>query len=276
MPKFVSWVFLLVLFAAAPSRAETVWFEVAEIADDGDERDEAFLLPLSDPAHIAQARSLIAQGPGGSVGSIVSARIALGPDGLNRDTRAPGEPLWSWYVSEFLGFADSAIELCDGWPGFIQQDVAAFIANTNGQICFWGYTVKRELNAAPRFRINEALDGAWYHPQHDGQGLFLDVMAERNQIFLGWFTFAQAGTASIGDPAHRWLTAQGPFSEDQADLTLVLTTGGAFASAQPVRHDAAGTLRLSFTDCNHGHAHWQFSDGSTGDVAIERIAPQAR
>ena len=173
---------------------------------------------MSDPAHIAQARSLIAQGPGGTVGSIVSARIAPGPDGLNRDVRAIGEPLWSWYISEFLGFADAAIELCDGWPGFIQQDVAAFIANTNSTICFWGYTVKRELASAPRLRINEALDGAWYNPQYNGQGLFIDVMAERNQIFLGWFTFAQAGTATIGDPAHRWLTAQGAFGELRVEI----------------------------------------------------------
>ncbi|MCH2184516.1 hypothetical protein MK280_01450 [Myxococcota bacterium] len=58
--------------------------------------------------------------------------LTSGSDGLNRDMLAAGEPLWTWHVSRFDGFAQIAIELCDGWPGFVEDDPSAFIANTGG------------------------------------------------------------------------------------------------------------------------------------------------
>jgi hypothetical protein len=106
--------------------------------------------------------------------------------------------------------------------------------------------------------------------------MFLDVMAERGQVFVGWFTFAEVGVASIGDPAHRWLTAQGAFNVDGAALTLTRTRGGEFASNRPVQNEPAGTLYLRFTDCNHGLVRWQFLDGSHGEMPIQRLAPQPR
>lgn len=262
----------LALFAAlcAPrsAAAETVWFVVAEIQP---HRGESFLLPLSDPEDIAQARSLIAQGPGGTVGSIASLRIAAGADGLNRDVRRPGTPLWSWHVVGFDGFADFAIELCDGWPGFIEQDVAAFIANTGGQVCFWGYTVVEELAQAPQLAVSEALDGAWYNPATSGQGLFLDVMPAQGIVFGGWFTF-ERGSGSAQDPRHRWLTVQGPYQGSEAALAITLTTGGAFDAPDPVLRDSIGTLQLRFTDCNHAVATYRFDDGLQGEIPLERAA----
>ena len=71
-------------------------------------------------------------------------RIAAGPDGRNRDVLAPGDRLVV-APDAFEGFADAAIELCDGWPGYVEQDVEGWIANTNGTICFWTYTVVQEL-----------------------------------------------------------------------------------------------------------------------------------
>ena len=64
---------------------------------------------------------------------------------MNRDFRAPGAPPWSWHLTRFDGFSDIAIELCDGWPSFVEADVPGWIANTNGEICFWSYTVVEEL-----------------------------------------------------------------------------------------------------------------------------------
>jgi hypothetical protein len=77
------------------------------------------------------------------------ARIAAGADGLNRGLRAPGEPLWWWHVTSFEGFADSTIEILDGWPGYVEQDVAGWIANANATIGFWTYTVVEELGPVP-------------------------------------------------------------------------------------------------------------------------------
>lgn len=73
------------------------------------------------------------------------AKIAAGADGVNRDVLASGEPLWSWHVTEFLEFADLTIEVLDGWPGLIEQDVAGWIGTSGGEIGFWSYTVTQEL-----------------------------------------------------------------------------------------------------------------------------------
>jgi hypothetical protein len=129
---------------AAP--AETILFVVAETHP---VHGDSYLLPLSDPQDIADARSLIASGAASGVGSIVIGWIAAGTDSLNRDVRDPGQPLWSWHVTRFDGFSNAAIELCDGWPGMVEQDVQGWIANTGGAICFWSYTVVEELGPVP-------------------------------------------------------------------------------------------------------------------------------
>jgi hypothetical protein len=108
---------------------------------------DSYVLVLEAPADVAHARDLVAQGPAAGA-TIAVATIAAGGDGANRDLRAPGAPPWSWHVTAFDGFADSTIELCDGWPGFVEQDVAGWIANTNATICFWSYTVVEELPEA--------------------------------------------------------------------------------------------------------------------------------
>jgi hypothetical protein len=55
--------------------------------------------------------------------------------------------LWSWHVVEFLEFADATIEILDGWPTLVEQDVRGWIDNTGGIIGFWEYTVTAELHS---------------------------------------------------------------------------------------------------------------------------------
>lgn len=71
---------------------------------------------------------------------------------------APGEPLWNWHVSRFEGCGDFGIELVDGWPSYIEQDVEGSMRNTRtdhenldapGHIGFWSYTVVAELGSGP-------------------------------------------------------------------------------------------------------------------------------
>lgn len=120
----------------------TAWFVVAEIVPF---HNDSYVLALDDPAHIAHARQLIAEGPGPGLGHIVVAQITPGADGINRNVVAPGQPLWSWHVSRFEQFAEATIEICDGWPTFVEEDIDGWIANTGGRICFWQYTVVDEL-----------------------------------------------------------------------------------------------------------------------------------
>ena len=128
--------------------AGPVYFVVSE-ANGNVVHGDSYVLPLTRDADIAHARDLIARGPEAAGASIVVAKIAAGSDGINRNVTAPGEPLWSWHVTEFESFADMAVEVLDGWPTFIEQDVAGWIANTNGSVGLWTYTVTRELGSDP-------------------------------------------------------------------------------------------------------------------------------
>ena len=152
--RIVASVLASVLFLCGAARAGTVYFVVAErpgVAEQGD----SFLLPLSAEADIAHARDLIARGPDAAGAPMVFAEIVAGADGVNRDVLATGEPLWNWHVSAFEGFGDVGIELVDGSPTLVEEDVPGWIVNTRrtddsaaGHIGFWSYTVVAELQAA--------------------------------------------------------------------------------------------------------------------------------
>ena len=152
-----------VLSAPGVARAATVYFVVAErpgVVEIGD----SFVLPLSAEADIAHARDLIARGPDAAGAAIVFAEISAGADGINRDVLAEGQPLWNWHVSAFEGFGDFGIELVDGNPTMVEEDVQGWILNTRrdesetvGHIGFWNYTVVAELDASQVIPLPAAL-----------------------------------------------------------------------------------------------------------------------
>jgi hypothetical protein len=123
-----------------------VFFLVSErgVAEHGD----SFVLPLTKPEDIAAARALIEQRtkePGAS--KIVLARIAKGSgDGAHVNRNLADGKAWSWHVAEFLGFPDMTVEIYDGWPGYVEQNLDEWIRITEGRIGFWSYTVTKELS----------------------------------------------------------------------------------------------------------------------------------
>lgn len=154
---------LVVMAAGASARAGTVYFVVAERPEVA-ERGDSFVLPLTAESDIAHARDLIARGPDAAGSALVFAEISAGSDGINRNVLAEGEPLWSWHVSRFEGFGDIGIELIDGNPTMVEEDVQGWIANTRtaendnvGHIGFWSYTVVDELPAAPTIPLPAAV-----------------------------------------------------------------------------------------------------------------------
>jgi hypothetical protein len=85
--------------------------------------------------------------------------------------------------------------------------------------------------------------------------------------------------ALLGEPGHRWLTAQGPYEGDTANLTIFVTSGGVFDSAQPpaVTDPAGdGTMTLEFSDCANGLVSYEITSlGISGEIPIQRIAPDS-
>jgi hypothetical protein len=134
------------LTLAPTTAAAPVHFLVAE-RPDAITHGDSYVLSLTEPSDVAQARALITA-PRGELSSIVVAGIAPGADGVNRDWRATGAPAWSWHITDFQGFFDTTAEVLDGWPTFVEGDVDGWIDNSGGAIGFWSYTVVAEI-AAP-------------------------------------------------------------------------------------------------------------------------------
>ena len=103
--------------------------------------------------------------------TILVSDVAAGADGVNRNFLADGAPSWSWRTIGTPSFADFTIEILDGWPTFVESDVEGWIANTNGQIGFWGYTVVAELGPLIEgdFDLDGDVDGADFQEWQRGE-----------------------------------------------------------------------------------------------------------
>jgi formylglycine-generating enzyme required for sulfatase activity len=130
------------------------------------------------------------------------------------------------------------------------------------------------------FQINNGINDAWYDPATAGQGLLITVFPVIEQMFLAWFTYdterpPEDVTAILGEPGHRWLTAQGPYAGDTATLKISVTEGGVFDAAEPpASTDPAGdgTMTIEFSDCSQGLVSYQITSlGISGQIPIQRI-----
>jgi hypothetical protein len=144
---------LILSASATEAIAGQIQFGLAELPGSLDPHGDSFVItiPESETELISHARALVdwvAAGadPLDSPGStILVTEMVAGGDGINRNYLAANEEPWSWRAVGLPSFADNTIEILDGWPTFVEQDVDGWIANTNGYIGFWNYTVTAEL-----------------------------------------------------------------------------------------------------------------------------------
>ncbi len=129
------------------------------------------------------------------------------------------------------------------------------------------------------FQINAGLNDAWYNSDTGGQGFFVTVFPGIGQIFLAWFTYEverpdEAITAQLGEPGHRWVTAFGPYADNQSALDVEITQGGVFDSGTPTpTQHPDGTVILEFSDCYAGTATYDIpSINRQGVIPIRRIS----
>jgi len=132
--------------------------------------------------------------------------------------------------------------------------------------------------ATPPFFINAAITDSWFFPVTSGQGFFIIVWADIKLMFLAWFTYdverpPEDVTALLGEPGHRWITAQGPYDGDTATLDVFITSGGIFDSdTPPVETIPDGTMVIRFSGCNEGLVSYHIESlNLSGEVPIERI-----
>ena len=129
------------------------------------------------------------------------------------------------------------------------------------------------------FEINAGMGDAWYNPQTNGQGFLITVFEDTGLVFMAWFTFdtqrpPMNATANLGEPGHRWITAQGPFAGDTAQLTAYLSEGGVFDSPTPPVGAAVpiGSVTIVWHDCAHATLTYDIDPPNvSGQIEIQRV-----
>jgi hypothetical protein len=131
------------------------------------------------------------------------------------------------------------------------------------------------------FEINAGLNDAWYYPVTDGQGFFITVFPDLEKVSLSWFTYDTDhppldAIANFGYAGHRWATALGRYSGNQAVMNIKIASGGLFdtpAGEAEVTQVRDGTIVLTFDSCNSGTVEYDIpSIRQTGVIPIQRIA----
>jgi hypothetical protein len=138
------------------------------------------------------------------------------------------------------------------------------------------------LSEGVPFSINAGLNDAWFFPDTGGQGFFIVVFPDIPLLFLAWFTFdtvrpPDVVQAVLGEPGHRWITAQGPFDGDTALLDITVTEGGIFDAGEPRPRNSdpgtVGSMEVVFENCSRGIVKYNIPDlGLMGEIPIQRIA----
>jgi V8-like Glu-specific endopeptidase len=144
-----------------------------------------------------------------------------------------------------------------------------------------GYdTTQIAFKSASGIKINPGLNGSWYNPATNGQGMLVSVFQDTGVMFLAWFTFdverpPEDVDAMLGGPGQRWLTAQGTFEGNRATLDIYQTVGGVFDSSDPAPSAPVkiGTMTITWSSCNAAVVSYVIdSPPLAGEFPIERIA----
>ena len=131
--------------------------------------------------------------------------------------------------------------------------------------------------ATPLSDMNPGLNDSWYNPVTTGQGFFITVFPDFENVLLSWFTYdterpADNVTANLGEPGHRWFNALGKYNGNQAVLDITIASGGLFDTQTEITEVLDGTITLTFSDCESGLVEYDIpSINQSGTVPIERV-----
>lgn len=121
------------------------------------------------------------------------------------------------------------------------------------------------VQAATPFATGPGITGVWYDPTQSGHGLVVEVLPD-NQILVERYAFDPAGTQQS------WFLGVGSVSGNTAKITAVdQPTGGRFIpnfNPTKIVHNLWGTLKLTFTDCDHGKVEFASSAAGYGNGSM--------
>lgn len=160
----------------------------------------------------------------------------------------------------------------------LAEDGSVYLANRSGGV----YLISDGEVKPEGLEMNAGFNDAWYNPVTDGQGFFITVFPSLGAVSVAWFTYdtefpPEDATANLGDPGHRWITAIGPYADNQSVMDIILTSGGIFDTPTDVQRTdppgSDGTLTLTFESCKAGVIEYDIpSINMMGSVPIQRVA----
>lgn len=248
-------------------------------------------IPTNDPVRnepgIPNTRGTIAMAKlAGDPDSATSSWFINLQDNPDLDAQNGGFTVFGEVVGDGMDVVDAIAALPVfnlGFPGFGETPLIDFDPAEDEQVAIENFVVTNTVEPSD-FTINQGLNDAWFNPDTDGQGFLFAVFPgddgpDDNLMFMAWFTFdterpPEDVTAIIGEPGHRWLTAQGPYEGNVASLSAVLTSGGVFDSpVPPVDTDADyGTVTITFEGCDAAVVAYDLpGPGVSGEIPIRRV-----
>jgi len=191
----------------------------------------------------------------------------------------------------YMGLAarpsDGALFASYNWESNWDEYVLVTLNPANGNANLVGHTysvgILHDLTFTDAievgFEINAGMNDAWYDPATDGQGILVSVFEDTGLVFIAWFTYDTSrppgsATANLGEPGHRWVTAQGSYDGDTAELTAYVSEGGVFDAADPAvgAPMSIGSITITWHDCEHATLSYELDPpGVSGVVELVRI-----
>lgn len=132
------------------------------------------------------------------------------------------------------------------------------------------------VRAPTTFAIAQGIAGTWVNPNNLGQGFLFDVDMTSSFMFVAWFTYdtPASNQQKLGVPTQRWLTMQGNFQGNVANLQVFQTSGGVFNQPTTTTTTQVGTATLTFTSCTQGSLNFVLTEPAlTGTIPLSKALP---
>lgn len=117
-----------------------------------------------------------------------------------------------------------------------------------------------------RYPLTSDLNGSWYNPANDGQGINFEVQPDGETLVGYWYTYEPDGGHQ------RWFLLQGTVVDDVARFSIISSSGGVFQ--QPDEPDLAlwGSGELEVNDCFNGTMRFTSEvEQVSGEMPLARL-----